>query len=118
ITKDGNVVFATSDLSQASGDFNFDALGPGNYEINVSTTDDDNDWNGDRSSSLASRSVIVSDDDTAAPAIKLAGSHGRENDGQNQDRKSDVKGASGLSNMLGTVKRNGLQIFTSIKASG
>src|SRR5439155_16554715 len=72
ITRNGSTIFSST--SQAAGSFNFDSYGLGTYEMSVSATDNDTDWVGDQLSNSASRSVVVSDDDTAAPIINLGGS--------------------------------------------
>ena len=63
ITRDAGsgpqVIFHTTDLAQAFGNFNFDSFGAGIYEITASATDADNDWLGDRLTSSASRRVEV-----------------------------------------------------------
>src|SRR5207249_3012570 len=81
ITRDGVEVYNST---SASGNFDFNTLGLGTYEITVNATDADSDRLGDALSSLSTRTVTVSDDDTAAPIITLGGSTGSENDGQDQ----------------------------------
>src|SRR5204863_5656846 len=73
------VVYHTTSLADASGSFNFDALGLGTYQITVNATDADGDRAGDALSSIATRLVTVSDDDTTPPIITLGGSSGTEN---------------------------------------
>src|SRR5207247_1808514 len=81
ITKDGTEIYSATD---ASGSFDFNSYGLGAYEMHVSATDTDSDRALDSLTSTASRSVTVTDDDTAAPIITLGGSELNENDGQNQ----------------------------------
>src|SRR5206468_3891818 len=81
ITKDGVEILSST---EASGSYDFNALGLGDYQINVTATDADADRALDAMTSIASRRVSVSDDDTAAPVITIGGSSGAETDGQNQ----------------------------------
>ena len=67
VTRDvGNgpyTVFSTSNITQAVSGFNFDSYGPGRYRLTVQSTDNDNDWSGDRTTSgLFERSVVVAPD--------------------------------------------------------
>src|SRR5439155_3171431 len=101
-----------------SGSFDFNAQGLGTYEMSISASDNDTDWVGDQLSNSASRSVTVSDDDTAAPIINLGGSTGAQNDGQDQNFTWDVSDASGLSNVLVTIRKNGSIIQTFSTANG
>src|SRR5207249_716219 len=73
----------------------------------------------DSLSSSASRSVTVSDDDTAAPVIALGGSTGSENDGQNQNFTWDVSDVgSGLASVGVSITKDGTEIYRSTPASG
>ena len=92
--------------------------GPRRISVIVSATDADTDWSGDQSSNDGSRTVVVTDDDTAAPVINLGGSQTAENDGQNQHFTWNVSDFSGLASLLVTVTKNGGTIFTSAAASG
>src|SRR5687768_10627855 len=97
ITRDGDTIFSTTDLAQASGSFNFNSYGLGEFKIEISATDNDTDSAGDKLSAQGSRSVTVTDDDTAVPVIVLGGSQNSENDGQDQHFTWNVTDASGLS---------------------
>src|SRR5207247_93386 len=59
-----------------------------------------------------SRSVTVSDDDTAPPQIVLGSSQNAENDGQDQKFTWNVSDPSGLSALSVVVTRNGLPIYS------
>src|SRR5205085_2644483 len=98
--------------ADAVGSFNFDSYGPGSFTLDVSATDNDNDWIGDNSCSMASRSVTVTDDDTAGPVITLGGSTGSENDGQAQSFSWNVSDASGLSALSVVIKKDGATIYS------
>jgi autotransporter-associated beta strand protein len=91
------VYFSADPTYPVIGSFNFDAFGIGTYHISVSATDGDNDRAGDSLSATGSRTVVVSDDDIAPPAVTLTGSSGTETDGQPQSFSWDVSDASGLS---------------------
>ncbi|MCI0461807.1 MAG: putative Ig domain-containing protein [Gemmataceae bacterium] len=78
ITKVGFGVLAS--FATASGSYDFNQAGPGTYTLTVGALDNDGDRSGDQSSSTAERSVIVTDDDTTAPAITLGGSQGVEDE--------------------------------------
>jgi hypothetical protein len=86
--------------------------GLGTYEFIVTVVDDDNDWDSDRLSTSASRTVTVIDDDTAGPAIKLGGSEGNESDDQNQLFTWNIMDASGIAARQVSITRNGGNIFT------
>src|SRR5438477_24747 len=81
----------------ATGSFDFNSFGLGDYQITVSATDADKDWVGDQLSSLASRSVSVSDDDVTPPSIVLSGSSGAQTDGETNSFTWNVIDASNLS---------------------
>jgi hypothetical protein len=116
VRKDGAVIH-TSGL--ATGSFNFDGHGLGTFDITVDATDADNDHPGDAAGSTATRSVIVTDDDTAGPAITLGGSAGDETDGQNQAFTWGVGDASGLSGITVTITKAGFgTLATFSTASG
>lgn len=70
VTRDGQNVFSSN---SGVGSFDFNHLGAGTYIVEVVATDRDMDWTGDRLSSSATRTVIVTDDDTTAPVITLTG---------------------------------------------
>src|SRR5439155_8022493 len=102
-----------------SGSFDFNTLGLGNFQINVNAADADGDRLNDSLTSSASRSVSVSDDDTAAPVITLGGSTGEENDGQDNVFTWNVTDAgSGLGTLSVIVTRDGQTVFTNSDAAG
>src|SRR6185436_5583967 len=70
------------------------------------------DWEGDKSTETQTRTVVVSDDDTAAPVITLGGSTGAENDGQNQHFTWSVSEASGFSAYSVVIKKGATTIFS------
>src|SRR5205823_2111403 len=116
VARDGQTVYTSTD---ASGSFDFNALGLGTYTMSISATDADNDRVGDKITSSASRTVVVSDDDTAAPIITLGGSVDNETDGQDQAFTWSVSDTgSGLGSVSVVVTRDGQQVFTSSDASG
>jgi hypothetical protein len=115
IRKDGNII---QTLSSASGNFDFNGLGLGTYDISVSATDNDTDWVGDQLSNLGTRSVSVSDDDDTMPTILLGGSEGNETDAQNQMFTWNVTDASGLSSVLVTITQDGNVVQSFNSASG
>jgi hypothetical protein len=55
---------------------NIDGFGVGTYTITVTATDGDNNRPGDQSTSTASRSVVVYDDDVEGPTITFSGPMG------------------------------------------
>jgi hypothetical protein len=119
VTRDGTVIYTTSNLDDASDSFNFDSFGLGTYVLSISANDIDNDRAGDALSTLASRTVVVHDDDATPPTITLGGSSGAENDGQNQVFNWNVTDAgSGIDSLTVSITRNGVEIFTSTDASG
>src|SRR5439155_10582043 len=119
ITRNGEVVYSTSNLTDAAGNFNFDGLGLGTYEMSISATDADGDRADDALTSTASRTVVISDDDTAAPVITLGGSSGTETDGQDQTFTWNVTDAgSGLGSVSVSVTKDGVEIFNATNASG
>src|SRR5439155_288592 len=108
ISKNGNVIHT---FTTANGNFDFNSLGLGDYQISVSATDADTDWAGDQLGNSASRSVGVSDDDVAPPAIVLGGSSGAETDGDTNHFTWNVSDASNLSSLTVTIKRNGSIVY-------
>jgi hypothetical protein len=115
IRQNGSVIHTSS---LATGSFNFDTYGPGAFDLTVDATDADSDRPGDAASSTATRSVTVTDDDTAPPSITLGGSVGNETDGQTQAFTWAVADASGLGGVSVTVTHDAATIFTSTAASG
>src|SRR5205085_1898337 len=102
-----------------TGSFDFNSYGLGTYNISVDAADADADRADDSLSSTASRTVVVSDDDTAAPVITITGSEGSENDGQDQSFTWNVQDAgSGLGSVSVSITRDGVEIFNSTDASG
>src|SRR5439155_18912754 len=63
ITQDGTPIYSTTNLADATGNFNFDSFGLGNFAIQISATDADGDRANDTATATASRSVTVTDDD-------------------------------------------------------
>ncbi len=119
ITRDGEEVYSTSNLANATGNFNFDSLGLGTYQITISAEDADADRAGDTATSIATRTVTVGDDDMAGPVITITGSEGTENDGQGQVFNwSVVDAGSGIGSVSVSVTRDGVEVFTSTDASG
>src|SRR5439155_275701 len=115
-TPGDRTVFPCTD---APGDLDVSALGRGTYQINGSATDADNDSLGDALASSASHSVVVSDDDSAAPVVTLGGSTGNENDGQDQTFTWNVTDAgSGIGSVAVSITRDGTVIHTSTSAAG
>src|SRR5262249_18595129 len=91
VTRDAATIFTAT---AASGSVNFDSSGLGTFAISVSATDNDGDWAGDASSAgPVLRTVTVTDDDTASPAITLGGALGTQTDGQDQVFTWDVADA-------------------------
>ncbi len=115
VTKGADVVFTST---SASGTFNFDALGPGEYQITTEADDADNDWTGDTLSTSATRTVTVTDDDSAAPVITLGGSTGAENDGQTQAFTWNITDNVGLGAVSVMVTKDGVTILNSSSTSG
>jgi len=112
ITKDGAEIFSTTNTADAVGSFEFDSYGLGSYTIGVSATDGDGDWSGDSSTASAIRSVTVSDDDLAGPAIVLGGSAGTESHGLAQVFSWDVTDASELSGLSVVIRKDGAEIYS------
>src|SRR5205814_5797156 len=84
VTRDGTLIYTTSNVADVSGNFDFTSFGLGTYQIDISATDADNDRANDSLSASASRTVVVSDDDVTPPVITLGGSTGSQTDGENQ----------------------------------
>src|SRR5207253_1066210 len=119
VTRDGTIIYTTSNVADATGNFDFTSFGLGTYHIDISATDADNDRANDSLSASASRTVVVSDDDVTPPVITLGGSQNSENDGQNQLFTWNVTDAgSGLGSVGVSVTKDGVEIFTSAAASG
>src|SRR5207244_2582911 len=116
ITKDGTEIYSSTD---ASGSFDFNSYGLGAYEMAVSATDADSDRALDNLTSTASRSVTVTDDDTAAPAITLGGSELDENDRHHHVSPPNVSDAGrGLGSVTVSITKDGTEIYSSADASG
>jgi hypothetical protein len=99
-----------------SGSFNFDAFGLGTFAIVVTATDNDADRPNDQLSATASRTVIVADDDPAAPRIQFTGSMGVEVDSQEQFFRWVIQDDNGAVNtpiaaMEVSITRDGQLIF-------
>src|SRR5205823_10495265 len=105
VTKDGTAIFTSSD---ASGSFDFNSYGLGEFQIFVSAGNADNDWvGGDKETASGLRVDVVSDDDVTPPQIVLEGSTGAETDGDNQHFTWDISDSdSGLSNLHVTITRD------------
>jgi cyclophilin family peptidyl-prolyl cis-trans isomerase len=116
ITQNGNTIHSST---AASGTFNFNSFGTGDFVMTVSATDADNDWSGDSMTSNDNRTVTVTDDDTVAPTIILAGSQGSETDAQDQTFSWDVTDAgAGVGPVTVTITQDGNTIQSSTTATG
>src|SRR5439155_4974316 len=116
VTRDGSEIFTSTD---AAGSFDFNSLGLGTYAIGVTARDADNDRADDSLSATASRTVIVGDDDAAAPLIVLGGSAGDETDAQNHLFTWNISDAgSGVGSSGVSVTQDGVEIFSSSDLSG
>src|SRR4030095_10437244 len=73
IRRDGAIIYQTTDLANAVGDFNFDSYGLGTYTIDVTATDADTDRPLDSLTTTQGRIDVVNDDDVLAPTILLGG---------------------------------------------
>jgi hypothetical protein len=109
--------------SAASGSFDFNPDGLGVFTIEVTATDSVGD------TSMATRSVTVTDDDTAGPTIVLDGSgedlppppiplalSATEDDGETQEFTWDVSDISGVANVTVVVKQDDMTIFEDLDA--
>src|SRR5439155_17348799 len=115
VQKDGVEIYSSSDLS---GSFDFNTYGLGAFAINVTATDADADRANDSLLSTASRTVVVGDDDTAAPIITLGGSQGAENDGQSQTFTWNIADAdTGIRSATVSVTKDAVEIFSSTDLS-
>jgi uncharacterized repeat protein (TIGR01451 family) len=115
VTQDGGSPPIFSDTN-ADGSFDFNAFGPGIFEMTVSATSTLS------YSSTASRSVTVTDDDTASPLTVLGGSSGTEIEPDHQEFTWSVSDASGLSAVSAELTQDSgsgpMLIDTSSAASG
>jgi hypothetical protein len=109
ITKNGQTVFSST---QASGSFDFDALGLGAFEIHVVATDAAGHVTD------ATRSVTVTDDDASGPVITITGSGGTESTSLTQAFTWNVTDPSGVASVLVTITKNGNVVQTFTTASG
>jgi hypothetical protein len=116
IAPEGTSTIYSSTAAPASGSHNFNSRGLGIFLLSVIATDDP----GNRT--VATREVLVLDDDTAGPTIVLTGSQGVEYDNQPQSFAWSATDPSGISSTSVTVTRqfngNTSSIFTSTAASG
>ena len=115
ITRNGGNIFAQN--STNSGSFDFNNFGPGEYVLTVSATDADSDRAGDSLSSTASRTVMVTDDDTDGPIIALGGSSGSESSDLTQSFSWDGSDASGLSDLSVVIMKDGTPIYSTTSLS-
>ncbi|KAA5539564.1 PKD domain-containing protein [Roseiconus nitratireducens] len=112
--------------SDLAGEFSLNQYGPGYYQIRVTATDADSDWNGDRrTTALTTRSVRVIDDDVVPPRITffdrlgepLLGTSTSESHGLDNTIAWSVTDASGLSSVHATLRRDG-DIVKSLAVAG
>lgn len=122
IKQNGTTIF-TSNSTTTSGSYNFDAKGLGLFTIEVSATDNDGEWVGDKATSTATDSVTVTDDDAVGPVITIAGASAiaagnAQLDNAVQCFTWSVTDVSAVASVLVTIKQNGTTIYTATTASG
>jgi len=117
ITKDGADVFLSS---AASGSFNFDDLGVGEFEISVRVNDGDLDWEDDSMTSVSRRSVVVVEPNSLVPpSIQISGSSGSEQDDQLQQFAWSVTDADNdLLSVAVSISRDGESVYSDTSDSG
>jgi hypothetical protein len=118
--RNGISVFTTSG---ASGTVNFDSFGIGNFVLEVTATDGDNDWAGDGATTTSASFAGIFDDDTVGPNITFGGPSavapgGIQADSETQRFDWAVNDPSGVGSTLVTLTRNGVSVFTSTNPSG
>ena len=113
VTKNDVEVF-TSTL--ASFQFAFDTYGAGVFKITVTATDNDGELAGDKLTATQSRTVTVTDEDTAGPKITLtlgnaaavAGATVSQIENDNQTVRWSISDVSGLSALSVEIKKQGV----------
>lgn len=120
LRRNGTIVLTSTAVS---GFFNFDAFGGGDYLLEISATDNDNDWVGDQKTGALSKAVRVLDDDIDGPAISITGpsaiaAGNAQTDGETQQFNWSITDPSGVFSALTVLRRNGVVIATSSAVSG
>jgi ELWxxDGT repeat protein len=109
VTQNSVEVFASADTS---GTVDLNEYGLGTFEITVTAT------NLAGESTVATRTVTVTDDDTDPPAITLGGSVGTESHGLTQAFTWAAADPTGLGPVMVTVTRDGETIYSSTSGTG
>jgi uncharacterized protein (DUF2249 family) len=110
ITRNGTQIHTST---SATGSFDFNSQGLGEYVMTVTATDADNDAASDSLTSTDTRTVTVTDDDDDPPVVTLGGDEIDKNFTWNV-----VDTGSGVGTVSVTVTKDGNSIFTSGLASG
>ena len=115
IFQDEQLIF-DSDVN-ATGEFDLNSFGTGNFRLSISATDADNDWLGDRMQRTMSSEFAIVDDDVAAPEITI--STPADRDRSDNFVTWQVTDESGFADVNVVIRRNGVPIFNSgVDSSG